>query len=210
MGKYAKKTKVGKTKSTNSSGTVKQDAKRKKVKARKTAAKNKGIRQRHADRKAIAKELREISEAGAGMDASMSATDVAPAARSAGEKLVSFLERAKTESKVKIEMDKMLRKRPAKEELGVVLTYCAGRGLTTCVRALIDSGAPINIQDPSQPVGKSTPLQLAASRGHVNVVRLLVEAGADKVGAAEAAQELAKLGAVFMEERKAILSVLGC
>ena len=55
-------------------------------------------------------------------------------------------------------------------------------------------------------MGRSTPLQLAASRGHVNAVRFLVEAGADKTGAAEAAQELSKLGAVFSEAHFKVFS----
>merc|ERR1712048_792475 len=114
---------------------------------------------------------------------------------SAGEKLVQFLSRAKTERKVE-------------EALGLALNHCAGRGLTPCVRAIVEAGASVNAQDPSQPLGRSTPLQLAASRGHVNVVRLLVEAGADRTGALEASQDLAKLGAVFAEERRAIVAVL--
>merc|ERR1712137_5567 len=87
----------------------------------------------------------------------------------------------------------------AKEALGLALYHCASRGLTPCVRALLEAGASANAQDTSQPSGRSTPMQIAASRGHVNVVRLLAEVGADHTGALEASQDLAKLGAVFAE-----------
>merc|ERR1712187_938064 len=95
-----------------------------------------------------------------------------------------------------------------KEALGCALNHCARRGLTPCVRALMEAGASVNAQDTSLPSGRTTPIQIAASRGHVNVVRLLVEAGADRTGALEASQDLAKLGAVFAEERRAIVAVL--
>jgi len=132
----------------------------------------------------------------------------ATAPRSAGEKLVQFLSRAKTERKVEDALKKAFQAGHDKEALGLALNHCAGRGLTPCVRAIIEAGASVNAQDPSQPLGRSTPIQLAASRGHVNAVRLLAEAGADRTGALEASQDLAKLGAVFAEERQAIVAVL--
>ncbi len=76
------------------------------------------------------------------------------------------------------------------------------------VQLLLERGAPTNVHDLTQPPGRTLPLQLAASRGHVNAVRMLVQAGADKTGALEASQDLAKLGAVFAEEKNAIQAVL--
>eukprot|EP00434_Breviolum_minutum_P014181 symbB.v1.2.012502.t1/scaffold862.1/size157115/11 len=145
----------------------------------------------------------EVEEADAQMSMSVDVES-----RNAGERIVSFLEKARTDKKAAEAVKKVIRNSPGPEALGVALGHLAGRGLAHCVKMLIDSGALLNIQDPRQPVGRSTPLQLAASRGHVNAVRLLVEAGADKTGGVEAAQELSKLGAVFNEEKKAILSIL--
>lgn len=205
MGKYVKKTKVAKSKSTTNRGAVKADQKRKKVRARAKAAKQKRLAKSAEERGARRKQKEE--EQGQDDDA-MEAQAVTQESRSAGEKLVGFLERARTEKKALEAVKKMLRTSPGPEALGVALGHLAGRGLANCVHMLIDAGALLNIQDPRQPVGRQTPLQLAASRGHVNAVKFLVEAGADKAGAGEAAQDLAKLGAVFAEEKKAILAIL--
>mmetsp|Transcript_62916 Transcript_62916/g.101917 ORF Transcript_62916/g.101917 Transcript_62916/m.101917 type:complete len:206 (+) Transcript_62916:158-775(+) len=203
MGKYVKKTQVHKVKTTAPKGAIKQEAKRKKVKARQQKAKKRGLKKAVDARKVARQEA-----AGADpSDAMMTTVD--PSSRSAAEKLVSFLERARTDAKATDALKKIIRAGPEVETMSVAVGYCAGRGLANCVRLLIEQKASVNVQDPMQPVGRQTPLQLAAARGHVNAVRLLVESGADKAGAVEAAQELAKLGAVFAEERKAILCVLG-
>mmetsp|Transcript_69246 Transcript_69246/g.192833 ORF Transcript_69246/g.192833 Transcript_69246/m.192833 type:complete len:208 (-) Transcript_69246:203-826(-) len=125
--------------------------------------------------------------------------------RAAGEKFVSFLGRAKTLRKAEEALEQVLYADPSPETLGVVLGHCAARGLANCVRALIDRGALLDVQDPSEPSGKSTPLQLAASRGQVNAVRLLVAAGADRTGALEASQGLSR---IFEEEQRAIQKAL--
>eukprot|EP00931_Biecheleriopsis_adriatica_P042404 TRINITY_DN24169_c0_g1_i1.p1 TRINITY_DN24169_c0_g1~~TRINITY_DN24169_c0_g1_i1.p1 ORF type:complete len:230 (-),score=69.40 TRINITY_DN24169_c0_g1_i1:159-782(-) len=205
MGKYAKQTKAAKTKSTASKASTKLEQKRKKVKVRAKAAKRKRLAKAGEARSARRQQLQEEAKTA---DATMVSTSVDVASRTAGEKLVSFLERQKTENKAVDAVKKILKTNPGPEALGVALGHVAGRGLTSCARLLVEQGALLNIQDPRQPTGRSTPLQIAASRGHVNVCRLLVESGADKAGAAEAAQELAKLGAVFNEEKRAILAVL--
>jgi len=121
----------------------------------------------------------------------------------------SFIQGARTEAKAMDALKKALNCGHEQEALGAALVHCAGRGLAAAVRLLIDRGAPTTSHDASQPPGRTTPMQLAASRGHVNVVRALVEAGADRTGALEASQDLAKLGAVFAEEKKAIQAALG-
>ncbi|CAK8991931.1 unnamed protein product [Durusdinium trenchii] len=202
MGKYVKKTKVAKNKSTTNKGAVKVEQKRKKVKARAKAAKQKRLAQFASDRSARCQDVENEDE-----EITMA---VDSESRNSGEKLVSFLERAKSEKKATEAVKNIVRdsrgQRP--EVLGVALGHLAGRGLAQCVKILIENGALLNIQDPHKAAGRSTPLQLAASRGHVHTVRFLVEAGADKAGAVEAARDLNNFGTVFAEERKAILAIL--
>mmetsp|Transcript_140235 Transcript_140235/g.349564 ORF Transcript_140235/g.349564 Transcript_140235/m.349564 type:complete len:218 (-) Transcript_140235:104-757(-) len=214
MGKYQKKQQIQKTKATTNSksGAVKQRKSKKSSKAKAASKK--------AAAAAAAKVAKKAGEGGAdvAMDTSIGSaameTGVAPGGGGSScgpeaTKIVNFLARARTESKATEALKKALSSGLALEALGAALNHCAGRGLAGCVRLLLERGAPMNQPDPSQPLGRSTPLQLAASRGHVNVCRLLVEAGADKTGALEASQELAKLGAVFAEEKKAIQAALG-
>mmetsp|Transcript_89511 Transcript_89511/g.258168 ORF Transcript_89511/g.258168 Transcript_89511/m.258168 type:complete len:212 (-) Transcript_89511:19-654(-) len=210
MGKFTKKPKVQKTKSTSNAG-VKKGKKGQKGQKKKGRAAAK----RHA---AAVREARNVESmvstaaAEASMDVAMSGSAQPASARgSFGEeatKVVSALSKARTESKLMDALKKALNANPSPEALGAALTHCAGRGLAAAVKMLLERGAPTTIEDVSQAPGRTTALQLSASRGHVNVVRFLVEAGADRTGALEASQDLAKLGAIFAEEKRAIQAVL--
>mmetsp|Transcript_76187 Transcript_76187/g.235904 ORF Transcript_76187/g.235904 Transcript_76187/m.235904 type:complete len:206 (-) Transcript_76187:51-668(-) len=204
MGKYAKKMKIQK-KAVAGRSSVKQRVKKKtggkkKDKSKKRAALSKTGAS--AEGKPEGAPPRPDASGDIAMDAPQAA------AGAASEKVVSFLARAKTESKALEAVKKTLKTTPMPAVMGAALCHVAGRGLTTCAQLLVESRAPLDACDASQAPGRQTPLQLAASRGHVNVVRLLVQAGADRTGALEASQDLAKLGAVFAEERKAIQAAL--
>mmetsp|Transcript_14711 Transcript_14711/g.44129 ORF Transcript_14711/g.44129 Transcript_14711/m.44129 type:complete len:207 (+) Transcript_14711:152-772(+) len=205
MGKYNKKTVAQKAKpSLAGRVTLKQ-----KGKANRKGKKGKKAANNQSKKAAVVSGSAAKAAADGDMEMDMDAVSApAGADRSAADKMVSFLSRARTEANVTTCLQKALQNGPDEVALGAALAHCAGRGLTTCVKTLIENGAPVNDHDPSQAPGRTTPLQLAASRGHVNVCRLLVEAGADRTGAAEAAQDLSKLGAVFAEERKAIQTLL--
>mmetsp|Transcript_18493 Transcript_18493/g.41867 ORF Transcript_18493/g.41867 Transcript_18493/m.41867 type:complete len:212 (-) Transcript_18493:157-792(-) len=209
MGKYAKKTKLQK-KSVAGRSSIKppkqQKAKKGVKKHIKTQAKKGKAKKKLQKLGGSAEEP--VTKPDAAGDASMETTDAGSATRHAADKLVSFLAKAKSESKALEATQKVLRSSPAPAAMGVALGHLAGRGLASCVKLLIENGAPLNMSDSTQEAGRSTPLQLAASRGHVNVVRFLVQAGADRTGALEASQDLAKLGAVFSDERKAIQAAL--
>mmetsp|Transcript_100677 Transcript_100677/g.197616 ORF Transcript_100677/g.197616 Transcript_100677/m.197616 type:complete len:232 (+) Transcript_100677:71-766(+) len=230
MGKYAKKQKIQKIKGTNNGGMKKS----KKGKKSAAASRDNGVKKGKSGQKRKAKaaskrhaaairEARQVADAqtaaaeqpAAGGDVNMDGGGGAGANAVGGEtgqeaaKLVSFLARARTENKAMEALKKALNVGHSSEALGAALTHLAGRGLAAGVRALLERGAPTNVQDHTQPPGRTTPMQLAASRGHVNVVRVLAEAGADRTGALEASQDLAKLGAVFAEEKRAIQAVLG-
>mmetsp|Transcript_43859 Transcript_43859/g.113261 ORF Transcript_43859/g.113261 Transcript_43859/m.113261 type:complete len:209 (-) Transcript_43859:41-667(-) len=206
MGKYNKKPKTQRTQAIAGRVTDKHKAKKNQQKGRKSKGRVAPAKGKQA--RAVARAS--VGALGGDADASMSdaAAPAAASDRSAAEKLVSFLSRAKTESKAMEALRKALANSPDAGALGAALGHCAGRGLATCVRLLLENGAPADVHNPLQPPDRTTPLQLAASRGHVNVCRALVEAGADRTGAAEACQALAQLGAVFAEERKAIQALL--
>jgi hypothetical protein len=196
MGKYNKRTAINKAKSTSAEpkGMIKKHSSKNKQKnkSKKIAA-------------AEAKKLINVAKAkAAGGDAAMGPT----IELTAGQKLVSFLEKAKNARTLEDALKKALRSQPEEEALGMALVHCAGRGFEQGVAVLLKSGAPVDAKDPARAVGRNTGLQLAASRGHVNSVKILVEAGADRTGALEASQELALLGAVFVEEKRAIQSIL--
>ena len=55
------------------------------------------------------------------------------------------------------------------------LMKCASRGLTACVRALLEHGADCSHLDSFT----NTPLILASEGGHVDIVDLLLQAGCD-------------------------------
>ena len=55
-----------------------------------------------------------------------------------------------------------------------LLCYAASRGDVHCARALLEMGAGPDVQ-----LGGVTPLMLAAAGGHADVVRCLIERGAD-------------------------------
>mmetsp|Transcript_71202 Transcript_71202/g.230499 ORF Transcript_71202/g.230499 Transcript_71202/m.230499 type:complete len:212 (-) Transcript_71202:89-724(-) len=209
MGKYAKKPQKQKKAVAGRSSTLQNLNKKKAKNKKKNKAKKKVLKkivQQTAEEQAPAQAPSGAADAPG--DQTMDTSGGSGAASPACTKVVAFLSRARTESKAVEAVKKTLRTRPAPDVLGAALNHMSGRGLASCVRLLIESSAPLNQCDPSQPVGRSTPLQLAASRGHVNVCRLLVEVGADRAGAMEACQDLAKLGAVFLDERKAIQAVL--
>eukprot|EP00930_Biecheleria_cincta_P038036 TRINITY_DN26131_c0_g1_i4.p2 TRINITY_DN26131_c0_g1~~TRINITY_DN26131_c0_g1_i4.p2 ORF type:complete len:153 (+),score=34.33 TRINITY_DN26131_c0_g1_i4:34-492(+) len=145
MGKYTKKTQVAKHKKTSNAGIPKHDTKRKKVKvkARKQIAKKKRLAKAGEARAATRAEKAEDVESG---DASMKVSAVDAPSRQAGEKLVNFLGRVKTENKATDAVKKILRASHTPESLGVALGHIAGRGLTGCARLLIQAGALLNIQ----------------------------------------------------------------
>lgn len=145
MGKYVKKTQIGKSKPTTNTGAVKVEQKRKKVKAKAKAAKQKRLAKFANDRSA--RRQAEVDEP----DATMS---VDAESRNAGEKIVSFLEKARTDKKAAEAVKKVIRSSPGPEALGVAGGHLAGRGLAHCVKMLIDSGALLNVQDPRQPLGR--------------------------------------------------------
>mmetsp|Transcript_33226 Transcript_33226/g.93239 ORF Transcript_33226/g.93239 Transcript_33226/m.93239 type:complete len:219 (-) Transcript_33226:242-898(-) len=200
MGKYAKKTQMPKVKATNAKSGLVQKIKTKKLK-------KKGKR-KNAPKHVQARDLPEPKDGDAMID-SAGAAAASASDRSAAEKLVSFLGRARTDRKALDAVRKAVSSRPVPEALGAALGHCAGRGLTECVRLLVEASAPLDWVDTTQPAGRVTPLQLAASRGHVNVCRALVQAGANRAGAAEAVQDLAQYGHVLGDEKRAIQALLG-
>lgn len=127
------------------------------------------------------------------------------AIRDAGLRLVGFLENQSNPRLVESALKKVLSTRPSQEALGMALGHCAGRGLHTCVEKLLEVDAPMNMPDPAEPLGRATPLQLAVCRSHLNVVRLLVQAGADRTGALECCDSIP---AVLQQERRAIEKAL--
>eukprot|EP00928_Gymnodinium_smaydae_P088108 TRINITY_DN72251_c0_g1_i1.p2 TRINITY_DN72251_c0_g1~~TRINITY_DN72251_c0_g1_i1.p2 ORF type:complete len:207 (-),score=58.37 TRINITY_DN72251_c0_g1_i1:52-672(-) len=205
MGKYHKGTKIAKTKSTSATpkGLLKkqQRSRTAKGKAKKRALKEKAVAtSKKSGKKGVVDTSNDmVMEASGGAGSST---------RAESEKLVALLQKTKMERKVEEALKKALRAGPGQEALGAALVHCAGRGLLGCVRALLEVAAPVNAQDPSQSPGRTTAIQLAASRGHVSVVRMLLDAGADRTGALEASQELSTLGAVFAEEKRAIQAML--
>lgn len=88
------------------------------------------------------------------------------------------------------------------EALSVALVHCAGRGLVSCCRLLLDRGAPLNRPAPGT---RLTPLQVAASKGQVAVCREFILMGANPVGVAEAAlRGIGCYGPLFAAELEAI------
>mmetsp|Transcript_22082 Transcript_22082/g.61891 ORF Transcript_22082/g.61891 Transcript_22082/m.61891 type:complete len:207 (-) Transcript_22082:87-707(-) len=204
MGKYNKRMVVPRTKATTVSDKMLKKHRKKsaaRVKARTRAAK----RQEGEVAAKVAGKSMKVRDIDAEMPLDSSASMPA-GARAAAEKLVSTLERAKTERKAEDALKKAIAARPGADAFAAAVGHCAGRGFAGCVRALLEAGAPANGLGASG--GSPTPLQAAAGRGHVEVVRLLVAAGADRTGAPEAAQALSTLGAVFTEERKVIQALL--
>mmetsp|Transcript_63459 Transcript_63459/g.151360 ORF Transcript_63459/g.151360 Transcript_63459/m.151360 type:complete len:207 (-) Transcript_63459:60-680(-) len=205
MGKYAKRTVVPKP-------SVKSGPKVKSSKQRKPAAKTaKAKAARRRQKGAAGKEASGAAEASTGnadVAAMSDAADAGRAPESACVKIMGFLSKAKTEAKLMDAVKKITRTHMDPDSLGAALLHAAGRGHAPAVEWLLAASAPMNYSDPRESSGPRTPLQLAASRGHVNACRLLVGAGADRAGAFEAAQVLTQYGAVFMEERKAIQAML--
>eukprot|EP00405_Crypthecodinium_cohnii_P057793 CAMPEP_0206615588 /NCGR_PEP_ID=MMETSP0325_2-20121206/58335_1 /ASSEMBLY_ACC=CAM_ASM_000347 /TAXON_ID=2866 /ORGANISM="Crypthecodinium cohnii, Strain Seligo" /LENGTH=205 /DNA_ID=CAMNT_0054136821 /DNA_START=155 /DNA_END=772 /DNA_ORIENTATION=+ len=144
----------------------------------------------------------------AAMDDEMAGVGTTTSGGSSGSddimRTVNFVARAKTDGKAMDAVRKSINRGLTPDVLGALLTHCAGRGLAPAVELLLQNSAPMTSPDLSQQPGRMLPLQLAASRGHVNVCRILVQAGCDRTGALEASQDLAKLGAVFAEEKNAI------
>eukprot|EP00747_Dinoflagellata_sp_TGD_P042653 gnl/TRDRNA2_/TRDRNA2_142208_c0_seq1.p1 gnl/TRDRNA2_/TRDRNA2_142208_c0~~gnl/TRDRNA2_/TRDRNA2_142208_c0_seq1.p1 ORF type:complete len:196 (-),score=52.62 gnl/TRDRNA2_/TRDRNA2_142208_c0_seq1:78-665(-) len=192
MGKNAHRTKVGKQR-----GTAQQRQEREK-RLNRHLKKKKGGKKKGAPASSTKKQETDGDDV-------MRAAPV----REAGERLVAALAKAKQEAKANKVLQSALLSHPGPDAMGAALGHCAGRGLESSVRLLIASKAPLDAQDPSQVAGRNTPLQLAASRGHVEVCRLLVDAGADRTGAMEAAHALSELGATFKDERMAIEAILG-
>lgn len=210
MGKYTKKPKLQKVKNLK---TVQRGLKNsKKKKSKKMGKGNKrGSAQTNMLQQVRKRASLNAAEGANGIeDGDAAMADDNSALNEAGDRLVAFLRRHQTESKARDALAKALNAdaRPLPAAMGAALVHLAGRGLDVCVRMLIDCEAPVNACDPTQPPGRQTALQLAASRGHVNVCRRLVAAGADKTGALEASQELTKLGAVFRDEFAAIKALL--
>mmetsp|Transcript_106656 Transcript_106656/g.270848 ORF Transcript_106656/g.270848 Transcript_106656/m.270848 type:complete len:207 (-) Transcript_106656:244-864(-) len=205
MGKYQKKQQVQKIKSTVGAGNKQKKTKKGKGKAHKKSIAAKIAAAKQKKKAGLAEDVDTIGDASMAVEGS---TPGSTDGRSEAVKVVNFLTRARTEAKAMDALRKALNAGPSQEALGALLTHCAGRGLAAGVQLLLERSAPMNQPDHTQEPGRTSPLQLAASRGHVNAVRLLVQAGADKTGALEASQDLAKLGAVFAEEKRAIQAVL--
>lgn len=210
MGKYHSKTQVQKTKKTTNANEPKMEAKKgkgKKVKnkARKAkVARNRALNE--AKKVAAAQDAAALKAAGGGPVSAMS--DSPYPVKPAGEKTIDFLRKARSDAKAFDATKKLMSSNTSPEGLAGGLCHLSGRGLTACVEMMLEKGVQTTYEDKEQPEGRRTPLQLAASRGHVGVVRLLCRAEADRTGALEAAQDLAKLGPIFMEERQAIQACL--
>jgi len=121
-------------------------------------------------------------------------------------RILERLKQAKTESKAEAALQKALCGDRSEDVKAAALAHFAGNGFTSCVRLLLEGRANTESCSPAQ--DSRTPLQVAASRGHVEVCRLLVAAGANRAGASEAAHELSHLGATFTEERVRIREIL--
>mmetsp|Transcript_1747 Transcript_1747/g.4459 ORF Transcript_1747/g.4459 Transcript_1747/m.4459 type:complete len:202 (+) Transcript_1747:84-689(+) len=199
MGKYAKKTVVPKS-------SVKNGPKAKSSKKRKPTqktAKQKAARRRQQGAAKAANQTEAHAEA-----AMSDSADAGIAPTSAAEKVIGFLSRSKTEAKLMDAVKKLTRTHKDADSLGAALLHCAGRGHAAAVEWLIAAAAPLNWCDPRTDAGPRTPLQLAASRGHVNACSMLTAAGADRSGALDATKLLTQYGAVFQDERKAIEAIL--
>lgn len=221
MGKYAKKTQVAKAKSTDNTNIKKQQSaknnKTKRAKKGKAAARVSSRARVSANLKGGRQNKLKIKtpapKGGADVDMDQSegagAEPVEPG-QSESARVVRFLNRAKTEAKLTDALKKAMNVTGGMgtEAMGAAVTHLAGRGYVAGVRLLLENGAPNNQEDPKQDLGRRTPIQLAASRGHVNVVRLLCEAGTDRTGALEASHDLAKLGAIYLQEKQAIQAAL--
>merc|ERR1712039_843072 len=131
--------------------------------------------------------------------------------RSTGDKLVADLIRQKSEKKADEAVRRVVSSFSSSSnpnDLGIALVHCASRGLENSVRMLLTAKVSPNQLDAALPEGRQTALQLACAKGHVGVVRALLQAGADRSGAMEACRELALLGAVYAAEKNEIQGLL--
>jgi len=98
---------------------------------------------------------------------------------------------------------KELSTNPPADALLAALHHCAKRGLSSSVRILLARGVPADGQ-----LNKCTALQAAASHGHVGVCKILLDHGADPVGATVGTKTLLQFGDLMAKERSAILELL--
>jgi len=106
-------------------------------------------------------------------------------------------------SRVEGTLREELKKKPSSDALCMAMHHCAGRGLASCVRLLLEHGAPPDGRGCSH-----VPLRAATINAHVGVCKLLLEHRADPAGATAGVDDLAKYGKLFWKERGEILDLL--